>query len=128
VPPVKYDVILQQPALRAIESRGHPGSGIRRRACAWPHDGGRDGLDIVRRLLRQARDRLAPHGIVVIEVGGRTRGDQPRVCRVGPGLASDRGWLRLCGALSSAPPHAGRRLTGSLVVRPKGCSRPYFAR
>ncbi|HEY1106982.1 MAG TPA: 50S ribosomal protein L3 N(5)-glutamine methyltransferase, partial [Opitutaceae bacterium] len=34
------------------------------------HDGGADGLIIVRKLLRQARERLQPHGIVVIEVGG----------------------------------------------------------
>ena len=33
-------------------------------------DGGRDGLDIIRKLLRQSRDRLQPHGIVVLEVGG----------------------------------------------------------
>ena len=34
------------------------------------HDGGPDGLVIVRKLLRQARERIAPHGIVAIEVGG----------------------------------------------------------
>jgi len=33
-------------------------------------DGGRDGLDIIRKLLRQSRDRLQPHGVVLIEVGG----------------------------------------------------------
>ena len=33
-------------------------------------DGGKDGLDIIRKLLRQARERLQPHGIVVVEVGG----------------------------------------------------------
>ncbi len=34
------------------------------------HDGGADGLTIVRKLLRQARERIAPHGIVAVEVGG----------------------------------------------------------
>ena len=34
------------------------------------HDGGADGLAIIRKLLRQSADRLQPHGIVVIEVGG----------------------------------------------------------
>ena len=29
-----------------------------------------DGLEIVRKLLRQARTRLQPQGIVVLEVGG----------------------------------------------------------
>ena len=33
-------------------------------------DGGADGLAIIRRLLRQARPRLKPHGLVLIEVGG----------------------------------------------------------
>ena len=34
------------------------------------HDGGSDGLAIIRKLLKQARTRLRAHGIVVIEVGG----------------------------------------------------------
>jgi ribosomal protein L3 glutamine methyltransferase len=33
------------------------------------HDGGADGLVIVRKLLRQARERIAPHGIVAVEIG-----------------------------------------------------------
>lgn len=37
------------------------------------HDGGADGLVIVRKLLRQARERLAPHGVVAVEVGGLRR-------------------------------------------------------
>jgi len=36
-------------------------------------DGGRDGLDIIRRLLQQAGARLAPHGLLLIEVGGLRR-------------------------------------------------------
>ena len=34
------------------------------------HDGGPDGLVIVRKLLRQARERIAPHGVVAVEIGG----------------------------------------------------------
>jgi ribosomal protein L3 glutamine methyltransferase len=34
------------------------------------HDGGGDGLEIIRKLLRQARERLTKEGIVLIEVGG----------------------------------------------------------
>ena len=34
------------------------------------HDGGADGLVIVRKLLRHARERLAPHGVVAVEIGG----------------------------------------------------------
>jgi ribosomal protein L3 glutamine methyltransferase len=41
-----------------------------RREPRFALDGGSDGLDIIRKLLRQARTRLQPHGIVLIEVGG----------------------------------------------------------
>lgn len=34
------------------------------------HDGGPDGLVIIRRILEQALPRLAPHGVLLIEVGG----------------------------------------------------------
>jgi ribosomal protein L3 glutamine methyltransferase len=69
VPPAKYDVILSNPPyepsglMRALppEFRREPRLAL---------DGGRDGLAVIRKLLRQARDRLQPHGIVVIEVGG----------------------------------------------------------
>jgi len=69
VPPVKYDVILSNPPYEpsSLVDTQDPEFAAEPRMA---HDGGRDGLDIVRRLLRQARDRLAPHGIVVIEVGG----------------------------------------------------------
>jgi ribosomal protein L3 glutamine methyltransferase len=69
VPPVKYDVILSNPPYepsahvdaQTPEFRAEP---------RLAHDGGRDGMEIIRPLLRQARTRLAPHGIVLIEVGG----------------------------------------------------------
>lgn len=68
VPPAKYDVILSNPPYEPSavcddlppEFRKEPRLAL---------DGGPDGLDIIRRLLVQARDRLAPEGIVVIEVG-----------------------------------------------------------
>jgi ribosomal protein L3 glutamine methyltransferase len=69
VPPVKYDLILSNPPyVPTRELRGLPAEFRREPAMAL--DGGKDGLDIIRRLLRQARDRLQPHGIVVLEVGG----------------------------------------------------------
>jgi len=69
VPPVKYDVILSNPP---YEPSGHvdalpPEFQWEPRMAL---DGGVDGLDIVCKLLRQARRRLQPHGIVVLEVGG----------------------------------------------------------
>jgi ribosomal protein L3 glutamine methyltransferase len=68
VPPVKYDVILSNPPyVPTRELRGLPEEFKREPAMAL--DGGGDGLDIVRKLLRQARERLQPHGIVTLEVG-----------------------------------------------------------
>ena len=69
VPKVKYDVILSNPPYEPTahcdelpeEFHHEPRMAL---------DGGRDGLDIIRKLLRQARERLQPHGVVLIEVGG----------------------------------------------------------
>lgn len=72
VPPARYDVILSNPPYE-------PSRHVDRQApefAAEPrlaHDGGPDGLAIIRKLLQQAKERLAPHGIVVIEVGGLRR-------------------------------------------------------
>mgnify|MGYP001170061057 FL=1 len=69
VPQAKYDVILSNPP---YEPTAHvdamPVEFHREPRLAL--DGGEDGLDIIRKLLVQARTRLKPHGIVVIEVGG----------------------------------------------------------
>jgi ribosomal protein L3 glutamine methyltransferase len=69
VPPAKYDLILSNPPYEpsALVDTQTPEFAAEPRMA---HDGGADGLVIIRKLLRQARDRLAPHGIVVIEVGG----------------------------------------------------------
>lgn len=69
VPPVKYDLILSNPPyVPTRELRGLPKEFKQEPAMAL--DGGRDGLDIIRKIFRQARERLQPHGIVVLEVGG----------------------------------------------------------
>ncbi len=68
VPPAKYDLILSNPPyVPTRELKGLPAEFRREPALAL--DGGADGLDVVRKLLRQARDRLQPHGIVALEVG-----------------------------------------------------------
>lgn len=69
VPPAKYDVILSNPPYEpsALVDAQAPEFAAEPRIA---HDGGRDGLEIIRKLLRQARPRLQPHGLVVIEVGG----------------------------------------------------------
>jgi ribosomal protein L3 glutamine methyltransferase len=69
VPAVKYDVILSNPPYEpsahvdALPAEYH-------REPRMSLDGGADGLDIIRKLLRQARTRLKPEGLVLIEVGG----------------------------------------------------------
>ncbi len=69
VPKVKYDVIISNPPYE-------PSALCKTLPAEFNHeplialDGGKDGLDIIRKLLRQARDRLQPHGVVLIEVGG----------------------------------------------------------
>jgi ribosomal protein L3 glutamine methyltransferase len=69
VPPARYDFILSNPP---YEPSAHVDTQAPEFAAEprMAHDGGRDGLEIVRTLLRQARGRLQPHGFVVIEVGG----------------------------------------------------------
>ena len=69
VPAAKYDIILSNPPYepRAVVAAQAPEFAAEPRMA---HDGGRDGLDIIRKLLRQAPARLLPHGLVVIEVGG----------------------------------------------------------
>lgn len=69
VPKQKYDVILSNPP---YEPSKHV-DGLPTEFHQEPRmslDGGQDGLDIIRKLLRQSRDRLQPDGIVLIEVGG----------------------------------------------------------
>ena len=69
VPRVKYDVILSNPPyVPTRELRGLPAEFKNEPSLAL--DGGSDGLDIIRKILLQSRDRLQPHGIVVLEVGG----------------------------------------------------------
>jgi ribosomal protein L3 glutamine methyltransferase len=69
VPKQKYDVILSNPP---YEPSKHVDALPAEFHCEprMSLDGGKDGLAIIRKLLRQSRDRLQPHGIVMIEVGG----------------------------------------------------------
>jgi ribosomal protein L3 glutamine methyltransferase len=69
VPEAAYDIILSNPP---YEPSAHVDAQSPEFAAEprMAHDGGADGLAIIRTLLRQAATRLAPHGIVAIEVGG----------------------------------------------------------
>jgi ribosomal protein L3 glutamine methyltransferase len=72
VPAEKYDLILSNPPYEPsarcdrlpAEFRQEPRLAL---------DGGRDGLDIIRKIFRQARTRLTPRGLLLIEVGGLRR-------------------------------------------------------
>ena len=69
VPVAKYDVILSNPPYEPsahVEAQSPEFKAEPRMA----HDGGKDGLVIIRKLLQQARTRLTPDGIVLLEVGG----------------------------------------------------------
>ena len=81
VPRARYDLIVSNPPyVPTRELRRLPTEFKQEPPMAL--DGGRDGLDIIRKLLRQARDRLQPHGIVALEVGGL----RPAMDRAFPGL------------------------------------------
>ena len=69
IPPGGYDLILSNPPYEpsAHVDNQDPEFAAEPRLA---HDGGPDGLVIVRKLLRQAKERLAPHGIVAVEIGG----------------------------------------------------------
>ena len=69
VPAVRYDIILSNPPYEpsALVDTQAPEFAAEPRMA---HDGGPDGLVIVRKLVRQAGARLQPHGFLVIEVGG----------------------------------------------------------
>jgi len=63
-----YDMILSNPPyVSAREMRGLPGEYRHEPALALAS--GRDGLDSVRMILREARQHLRPRGILVVEVG-----------------------------------------------------------
>ncbi len=68
-PPGGYDLIVSNPPYEpsAHVDNQDPEFAAEPRLA---HDGGPDGLVIVRKLLRQARERLAPHGVVAVEIGG----------------------------------------------------------
>ena len=69
VPPAKYDVILSNPPYEpSLICEELPAEFQKEPRLAL--DGGADGLNVIRKLLRQSRERLAPGGIVLIEVGG----------------------------------------------------------
>ncbi|MBI3885215.1 MAG: 50S ribosomal protein L3 N(5)-glutamine methyltransferase [Opitutae bacterium] len=69
LPKARYDVIVSNPPyVPTRELRRLPAEFKAEPRMAL--DGGRDGLAVIRKILVQARERLQPHGIVALEVGG----------------------------------------------------------
>ncbi len=69
VPPGGYDIIISNPP---YEPSAHVDKQLPefKAEPRIAHDGGADGLVIIRKILAQALPRLAPHGVLLIEVGG----------------------------------------------------------
>ncbi len=72
VPAARYDVILSNPPYVPTHELQELAPEFKREP-SLAFDGGADGLAVIRRLLRQARDRLSPRGVVLLEVGGLRR-------------------------------------------------------
>ena len=68
----KYDLIVCNPPYVTARS-------MQKLPAEYRHEpaqalaAGRDGLDLVRKILEEAKDRLAPGGLLVCEIGGRRR-------------------------------------------------------
>lgn len=64
----RYDVIVSNPPYVGDEEMAGLPAEYRREPASGLH-GGRDGLDIVHRILDQAAVHLQPHGMLIVEVG-----------------------------------------------------------
>lgn len=64
----RYDVVVSNPPYVGDEEMAGLPEEYRREPVSGLH-GGRDGLDIVHRILDQAAAHLQPHGILIVEVG-----------------------------------------------------------
>lgn len=84
IPPGGYDLILSNPPYEpsAHVDKQDPEFAAEPR---FAHDGGPDGLVIVRKILRQARERIAPHGVVAVEVGGLRKAINREFAALAPG-------------------------------------------
>ena len=84
IPPGGYDIILSNPPYEpsAHVDKQDPEFAAEPRLA---HDGGPDGLAIVRKILREARERIAPHGVVAVEVGGLRKAINREFAALAPG-------------------------------------------
>lgn len=106
VPPGPYDLILSNPPYE-------PSAHVDRQApefAAEPrlaHDGGADGLRVVRELIRQAPRHLVSEGLLVIEVGGLRRAVDREFAALQPK------WLRTADGSNCVVAFGARQLRGS---------------
>lgn len=64
----RYDVIVSNPPYVGDEEMATLPQEYRREPATGLH-GGRDGLDIVNRIIERAAEHLQPHGVLIVEVG-----------------------------------------------------------
>lgn len=83
VPPAAYDVIISNPPYEPSRRVDRLPEEFRREPRV-ALDGGADGMALVRRLVRESAARLAPHGILAIEVGGLRRAVDREFARFEP--------------------------------------------
>ena len=93
VPARRYDVIVSNPPYEPSEICDELPPEFKREP-RLALDGGADGLDVIRKLLRQAADRLKPSGVLLIEVGGVAGCDGGGVAGVAVDVVGDGGWER----------------------------------
>lgn len=65
----RYDVIVTNPPYVGTDEMAGLPEEYRREPSLGLYGGGNDGLDIVRRILKEAGEHLEPHGILIAEVG-----------------------------------------------------------
>jgi ribosomal protein L3 glutamine methyltransferase len=102
----RYDVILSNPPyVPTRELRGLAPEFKQEPRLAL--DGGADGLVIIRKLLRQARDRLAPGGVVLLEVGGLRAAMQREFAALAPHWFHSADGEDCCCAIRAEKLHTG---------------------
>jgi release factor glutamine methyltransferase len=65
----RFEVIVSNPPYVRDDEIGELQTEVRRHEPRIALSGGEDGLDVIRRVVRGARDRLEPHGALFLEVG-----------------------------------------------------------
>ncbi len=132
VPPAAYDLIISNPP---YEPSAHVDTQAPEFAAEprMAHDGGRDGLVIIRKLIRQAVTRLAPHGMLAIEVGGLHDAINREFAALRPEWlptqdGSDCVVVFRAAALAAAGPVTRPRPNATAAVRPSASKSPRAAR